>query len=89
MQKMERLNSIKVTEALYEQKVELGILTSCVAHHNTRPLLLDAVVTPLSKESPSQVNYTQLLAEARKETDNALLTAKQWRNAAEKIEAEK
>ena len=89
MEQMERLNSIKVTEALYEQKVELGILTSSAVHHNTRPLLLDAVVTPLSEESPSQVNYTQLLAEARKERDNALLTAKQWRNCAEKIQAEK
>ena len=35
-------------------------------------MLLDAVITPVTEESPSEVNYGRLLFEARKERDTAL-----------------
>ena len=79
----------EVTGTLYEQEADTQGPNSTAAHHNTKPLLLDAVITPLTKESPSEINHHRLVLEAKKERDNALLTTKLWRNTAERIKEEK
>ena len=48
---------------------------SIPAHHNTKPLLLDAVLTPESETSLTAKNYSCLLFEAREERNTALQDA--------------
>ena len=55
----------------------------------TKPLLPDAVITPILEETPSEINYDRLIYESRKERDAALLAARQWRDLAEATQREK
>ena len=64
------------------------ILVFIYTHHNTKPLLLDAVLIPEVEEPPTTFNYSRLL-EAQKERDIALLVAQKWRDIPENIQDEK
>ena len=83
-----RIEAAEKLDKLYEQECSI-CNTSLQAHHNTKPLLLDAVLIPEVEESPSTFNYSRRLLEAQKERDIALLVARQWRDITEKIQAEK
>ena len=90
LERLARNQAAELTEKLYEQELHTQChIPNNVTHHNTKPLLLDAVVRPVTEESPSEVNYDRLLLEARKERDDALLAARQWRDLAETTQAEK
>jgi len=52
-------------------------------------MLLDAVVAPVTEESPSTKNYARRLLEAWQERDSALLIACEYRDLAETVSAEK
>ena len=65
------------------------ILVFIYTHHNTKPLLLDAVLIPEVEEPPTTFNYSRRLLEAQKERDIALLVARKWRDIPENIQDEK
>ena len=76
---------MNVADSLYD--VEIHTSTQTCSHHNTKPLLLDAVVVPITESSTAI--HERLLLEAREECDNALLVARQCRDLAETAQAEK
>ena len=83
-----RIEAAEKLDKLYEQEYSVHN-TSLQVHHNTKPLLLDAVLIPEVEEPPTTFNYSRRLLEAQKERDIALLVARQWRDIAENIQAEK
>lgn len=78
LERLLKIQAVDDTDKLYEQEV---CVSSTASHHNTKPILLDAVVTPVLEESPNEINYDKLFHESRKERDAALLAARQWREA--------
>ena len=78
-------HATEITDSLYEHQIH----SSTCGHHNTKPMLLDAFVAPVTEESPSTKNYVRLLLEARQERDSALLIAREYRDLAETVSAKK
>ena len=82
---LERNTAVNIAYGLYD--VEIHTSTQTCSHHNTKPVLLDAVVVPITESSTA--NHERLLLEAREERDNALLVARQCRDLVETAQAEK
>ena len=90
----QRYHAVNMTEQSYNTLTQNHILDD---NSNTTPLLLDAVVTPVSEPScafsPESTVRTfhckQQLQSARNERDRALLLARQYRDLAEASQAGK
>ena len=79
-----RIEAAEKSDKLYQQEYSVHN-TSLQVHHNTKPLLLDAVLIPEVEEHSTTFNYNRCLLEAQKERNIALLVARQWRDIAENM----
>ena len=82
---VKRNTAVNMADSLYDREIQTS--TRSCSHHHTKPLLLDAVVVPLTESSTT--NYERLLLESREERDHALLVARQCRDLAETAQAER
>lgn len=93
--RLREIQAMKVAQRHLEVETRNYMYMQCEDDSSdTSPLLLDAVITPVSEPmcSCSDVKATlcnQKLEAARREKDNALLLARQYRDLAEKCRTEK
>ena len=74
-----------MADSLYDREIQTS--TQACSHHNTKPLLLNVDVVPITETSTT--NYERLLLEAREERNHALLVARQCRDLTDTAQAEK
>jgi len=76
LERRKRYESVEVTGDIYEQLLrdERYVRQTSTPHHNTKPLLLDAVIAPLTEEFPSKSIVADLLVKPGKsETMHCML----------------